>query len=80
MTNASLYGYPLIRPLAMHYPDDEEVWRQLSRWEPHTSTSREQIQYMFGADFLITPCVTPNATYVSTYLPRRSGMWAHLVS
>jgi len=82
MKDASLYGYPLIRPLVLHFPEDEEVWKQFSRWGPHTSssTSRDVIQYMFGEEFLIVPVITPNATEVQVYFPRRSGTWVHLVS
>lgn len=82
MQNASRYGYPLIRPLVLHYPNDDESWRLLSRWGPSTSTnpnSRQPVEYMFGADFLIAPCVLPGATEVSVYLPRQSGSWIHLV-
>lgn len=79
MTEASLRGYPLIRSPVLHYPDDEDLWRQMSRWGPRTSSSRDPVQYMFGADFLVAPCVAPNATEVSMYLPRQSGSWTHLV-
>lgn len=53
-------GLPLMRPLAMEYPDDPNVW-ELGR------------QYLFGPDLLVAPVTRAGATHWPVYLPR--GDW-----
>jgi alpha-glucosidase (family GH31 glycosyl hydrolase) len=51
---------PLMRPLAMEYPDDPNVW-ELGR------------QYLFGPDLLVAPVTRAGATHWPVYLP--AGVW-----
>jgi alpha-glucosidase (family GH31 glycosyl hydrolase) len=53
-------GLPLMRPLAMEYPDDPNVW-ELGR------------QYLFGPDLLVAPVTRAGATHWPVYLP--AGVW-----
>jgi alpha-glucosidase (family GH31 glycosyl hydrolase) len=53
-------GLPLMRPLAMEYPDDPNVW-ELGR------------QYLFGPDLLVAPVTRAGATHWPVYLP--AGLW-----
>lgn len=57
---ASRTGLPLMRPLVLEYPEDEEVYRISD-------------QFMFGQDILIAPIVTPATEYRHLYLPE--GRW-----
>src|SRR6185369_8892334 len=49
-----------MRPLAMEYPDDPNVW-ELGR------------QYLFGPDLLVAPVTRAGATHWPVYLP--AGVW-----
>jgi alpha-glucosidase len=51
---------PLMRPLAMEYPADPNVW-ELGR------------QYLFGPDLLVAPVTRAGATHWPVYLP--AGTW-----
>lgn len=67
MLEAHSSGLPLMRPLAMHYGYDAEAWRVDS-------------QFLFGEEFLVTPCTTEGASSVEVYFPKFSGPWVHLWS
>lgn len=71
---AASKGYPLMRPLAMHYFYDTVLWTTAF------NTNGAQLQYLFGEDFLIAPTVDQGADAVSMYLPAYSGPWIHLWS
>jgi alpha-glucosidase len=53
-------GLPLMRPLALYYPDDPNVWELGS-------------QYLFGPDLLVAPVTRSGATHWPVYLP--AGSW-----
>lgn len=53
-------GLPLMRPMWLHYPDDERA-RGLGT------------QYLWGRDLLIAPVIEPGATSRAVYLP--AGSW-----
>eukprot|EP00602_Paraphysomonas_sp_CaronLab_P004374 CAMPEP_0185032268 /NCGR_PEP_ID=MMETSP1103-20130426/20220_1 /TAXON_ID=36769 /ORGANISM="Paraphysomonas bandaiensis, Strain Caron Lab Isolate" /LENGTH=825 /DNA_ID=CAMNT_0027568097 /DNA_START=78 /DNA_END=2555 /DNA_ORIENTATION=- len=62
-------GYPLIRPMAMHYPWDSKSW-----------SVKEQ--FLFGEDFLVAPVMDKGAadrysTKVKVLIPSHSK-WVHL--
>jgi alpha-glucosidase len=46
MVEASQYGYPLMRPLFLHYAFDPQCWRV-------------QDEYLFGEEFLVAPILDP---------------------
>jgi sulfoquinovosidase len=58
-------GLPVVRPLFLHYPDDENV---LDLTE----------QFMVGPDLIVAPVLDPGKDAVSLYLP--AGRWLHLWS
>jgi sulfoquinovosidase len=60
---AASTGYPIVRPLSLHYPDDSFVFDIRS-------------QFMLGRDFLIAPVLDKGARTVRVYLP--TGNWTHL--
>lgn len=60
---ASSFGYPLQRPVFMHYEDDQ-VGYDL------------QYQYMFGKDLLVRPVVNHGQERQDVYLPKDE--WVHL--
>ena len=62
---ASKLGYPVVRHLFLHYPDDTTVYTL-------------RYQYLLGRDFLIAPVLDKGATSVRVYLPK--GEWVHLWS
>lgn len=53
-------GLPLVRHLAIGYPDDARAWD-------------EEQEFMLGDDLLVAPVVEPLATTRTVYLPR--GRW-----
>jgi len=59
------YGYPLQRPLFMHYPHDEKVYEL-------------QYEYLFGEDVYVKPVVQSNQTQQACTLPQDE--WVHLWS
>ena len=56
-------GLPMMRHLALAYPDDEEA------------VARED-EYLFGPDLLVAPVLEPDATTREAYLPE--GRWIDL--
>lgn len=56
-------GYPMHRPLFMHYEQDQRAYD-------------EQYEYLFGADMLVAPVVEPGVTVKDVYLPEDE--WVHL--
>ena len=56
-------GYPVQRPLFMHYEDDEKTYHL-------------QYEYLFGQDIYIKPVVLPNQKAQELYLPK--DKWIHL--
>lgn len=63
MKEASERGYPLVRPMVLHYPDDPETYQM-------------QRQFLLGADLLVAPVMEPEEDQVEVYLPK--GRWIHL--
>ena len=70
MDQAAATGLPLMRPLMLHYANDAEVW----------APSLSRSQYLFGKEFLVTPCVSAGSVHTLVYLPANSGPWIHLWS
>lgn len=66
MQLANQKGYPLIRPLAMHFGYDDASWNITN-------------EYLMGQDILVAPCVDEGAKEVSVYFPMGSGPWIHIV-
>jgi len=60
MAEASARGWPLVRPLWLHYPDDPETLR-LDR------------QLLLGSELLVSPALEPGVDAVDVYLP--AGRW-----
>lgn len=56
-------GYPVQRPLFIHYEDDETSYNL-------------QYEYLFGSDIYIKPVVQPNQRAQELYLPKDE--WIHL--
>ncbi len=65
MAEASTRGYPLLRHLALHFPDDPRAW-----------DARQEM--MLGSELIIAPVVDQGAKEVTAYLP--AGKWVHLWS
>jgi alpha-D-xyloside xylohydrolase len=59
---SSRTGSPILQPLALQYPDDEEAWRN-------------DLELLVGRDLLAAP-VTSSTTTAHVYLP--SGSWVDL--
>ena len=55
-------GYTLMRPLVFDFANDTEALRQ-------------NYEYMFGPDLLISPVTEPGVTSWRTYLPKQEGGW-----
>ena len=51
-------GLPMVRHLALHYPDDPEVY-----------ASDAEYQFLFGRDVLVAPVITEGARERELYLP-----------
>lgn len=65
MTEAYEKGYPLVRHMMIHYPDDP-IMIDL------------EYQWMLGSEFLVAPVTNKYDTHVKLYLP--SGKWVHVWS
>ena len=65
MQEMTTKGYPLIRHLMLHYPNDPQVY------------SIEH-QFLYGSEFLVAPVIKKGQTTVDVYLPQ--GEWIHLWS
>ncbi|MDJ0798508.1 MAG: alpha-glucosidase, partial [Calothrix sp. MO_167.B12] len=65
MEEAATKGYPLIRHLVLHYPDDENVYEL-------------EDQFLYGSEFLVKPVLKKGQTSVDVYFP--AGEWVHLWS
>merc|ERR1712048_288884 len=65
MQEAYKYGWPLVRHMWLHFPDDTRV-RNMGD------------QYMFGGDLLVKPVMTPGAKSIRVYLPK--GKWLNVWS
>jgi len=63
--DAHEHGWPVVRHLLLHYPDDPKAWEQTQ-------------QFLLGEDFLVAPVVHEGATSVEVYLPM--GRWVQLWS
>ncbi|MCE9599168.1 MAG: alpha-glucosidase [Spirochaetia bacterium] len=64
MEEASRKGWPVMRHLYLHYPEDPEVRR--IRFE----------EFLVGSEILVAPVLDPDTRTVSVYLPR--GEWVHI--
>lgn len=58
-------GYPVVRHLFLHYPNDPNVVDL-------------RYQFLLGSEFLIAPVLDKGVTTVKLYLP--AGRWTHLWS
>lgn len=56
-------GLPLMRPLFLHYPQEEECWKQGYTW-------------LYGPDLLVAPVLKPGRKQHRVYLPEDD--WVHL--
>ena len=56
-------GYPVVRHLYLHYPNDPEIWNA-------------PCQFMLGSDILVAPVTAKKEFKVKVYLP--AGEWEHL--
>lgn len=65
MAEAAKKGYPMLRHLILHYPDDPNVY-QLEE------------QFLLGSEFLVAPVLKPGKKKVNVYFP--AGEWVHLWS
>ena len=63
INEATTYGYPVQRPLFMHYESDSFVYDL-------------QYEYMFGSDIMVIPALKQGQTKQDVYLP--NDHWAHL--
>lgn len=68
MEEAHSKGWPLMRPMAAHFGNDEKVWKL-------------DMQFMFGDEFLVSPVLDPatnnEISTVNVYFPVNST-WIHL--
>lgn len=63
MAEASAKGYPIVRAMHLHFPDDSEAYKL-------------PLQYMLGASLLVAPVLDEKASDVRVYLPK--GEWVHM--
>jgi alpha-glucosidase len=61
---AKEFGYPLVRPLFFHYPEDEKTYN--INYE----------EFLLGPDLLVAPVLDPNTQKKEVYLPQ--GTWIEL--
>jgi alpha-glucosidase len=62
---ATTKGYPLVRHLILHYPDDPNVCRL-------------ETQFLLGSEFLIAPVMQSRKNSIQVYFP--TGEWVHFWS
>jgi alpha-glucosidase (family GH31 glycosyl hydrolase) len=62
-------GTPIMRDLAVAYPDEEVAWRRGDA----RSVAAARYEYMFGSDLLVAPVVTVGQTGRDVWLP--PGQW-----
>ncbi len=62
MAESETRGWPLVRPLFFHYPDDETAWTI-------------EDQFMLGPDLVMAPILAPDSVERTLYLP--DGAWVH---
>ena len=60
---ASAFGYPVVRPLFLHYPDDQ-------------TALKFPYQFLMGKDLLVAPVTEPGVDQKKVYLPK--GRWTNL--
>ncbi len=65
VAEAAARGYPVCRPLFLHYPDD-----------PNTHDLR--FQYLLGAELLVAPVLDKGASKVDVYFPAGDTQWVDL--
>ncbi|MBW4687732.1 MAG: alpha-glucosidase [Komarekiella atlantica HA4396-MV6] len=65
MVEAATKGYPLVRHLVLHYPNDPNVYKI-------------EDQFLLGSDFLVAPVLKPGKNSTNVYFP--AGEWVHLWS
>jgi alpha-glucosidase len=65
MNEAYTKGYPLVRHMMLHYPDDPNMIDL-------------EYQWMLGSEFLVAPVTNKYDNHVRLYLP--SGKWVHVWS
>ncbi|KPA09323.1 Glycoside hydrolase, family 31 [Candidatus Magnetomorum sp. HK-1] len=65
MTEAYEKGYPLVRHMMLHYPDDPNVLNLNYQW-------------MLGSDFIVAPVTNKWDSHVRLYLP--AGLWVNVWS
>lgn len=63
ITEAANQGYPLVRHLIFHYPDDPNVYQL-------------ETQFLLGSELLVAPVLKPGENSVKVYFP--AGEWVHL--
>jgi alpha-glucosidase len=64
MDEAWQKGWPLIRPLFLHHPDDRLAYHLDS-------------QFLLGQDLLVAPVLDPGRSSARVYLPAVEGGWVH---
>ncbi len=65
MAEATTKGYPLVRHLFLHYPEDIQVYDI-------------ENEFLLGSEFLVAPILEQGAKSVNVYFP--AGKWVHLWS
>ncbi len=58
-------GYTLMRPFIFDFADDAEALKQ-------------DCEYMFGPELLVSPVTEPGVTTWKTYLPKQAGGWTDI--
>ena len=64
VTEASLRGWPIVRPLFFHFPNDTRTY------------SIDYQQFLFGSELLVAPILDRGATTKQVYLP--DGNWVNV--
>jgi alpha-glucosidase len=65
MKEAEEKGYPLVRNMFLHYPNDPVAYEVKYQW-------------MLGSDFVVAPILDKKTTAATVYLP--AGKWVHVWS